>query len=1632
VKDDAQLYLSEIRYVDYGLPSEGKFLVAVRFSYEPRSDEFSDHRAGFAIRTRRRCSTITIVTKPAEELVSRTYSFIYAGDTRAPHSEMPLNGASLLSQIQVIGIDGARLQLLPPLKFDYTRFVPKTQRFFPVSGPELPAESLAHPDRELVSLFGNGLLDILQMNGVVRYWRNLGNGKFDRPRAMANAPAGVEFADPGVQLLDANGDGRADLLVSDENLSGYYSLNFDGTWNTRSFQKYKFAPSFNLKDPEVRLVDLDGDGITDAIRSSGRMECFFQDAKEGWRETIQVDRKRLDEFPDVNFSDPRIKWADMSGDGLQDIVMVHDARIDYWPSLGRGKWGRRVTMSRSPRLPLNYDPRKILLGDVDGDGVADIVYVGDRSVTLWINQSGNGWSNPIEILGTPSVSDQDAIKLVDLLGSGISGILWSRDVAPSTRPMFFLDLTNGVKPYLLSNVDNSIGAITRVHHASSTKFYLKDQDRPETRWKTPLPFPVQVVDRVETIDSISGNKLTTEYTYHHGYWDGVEREFRGFGRVDQRDNEKVDTSSGAALAEPLAHPTETRTWFHQGAVDDGVGDWKATDFRSEFWSGDAQALQQLDPVPDFLKSLTRPVRRDALRALRGSVLRTELYALDGSGRQFRPYTVTEQVYGLRKEFPPQPDTTRQPIFFRFDVGQRTTQLERGDDPLTQFAFTANYDAYGQPQSQIAVAVSRGRDFRAALPAATPDQLFLITQSKTDRTRPKDDSRYIVDRVAQVTSYEIRQQSLTPGSSASLDLYSLLPLIISGQIAGRVLEHTIHFYDGDAFKGLSYGEVDKHGALVRSEQLMLTEEVLSAAYGTLPSGVPPYFSKGGPTVWTAEYPAEFRNLFPASAGYIHHPGGDPNTPYQKGYYAVSERRRYDFQTNANGEGRGLVVGRLDPFGHESSTLYDSPYSVLPVEVKDAAGLVIKVENDYRLLRPRKITDANGNRGLMTYTPFGLPATIVMMGKVTETVGDTEAIPGTTFTYNFSSLPISVRTERRLFHATDASADPAIKDQTIATVEYSDGFGRLLQTRSTAQDLMFGDPVFGGGLVPADQSDPNSQSPVGGRLNTDPQNPNVTVSGWQFYDNKGQITRKFEPFFSAGWGYAAPTQTQLGQSTRVFYDPRGQAIRTVSPDGSEQRVIFGVPGKRSQPDLTNPDIFEPTPWESYVYDANDNAGRTHALDSSAYSQHWNTPGSSLVDALGRTIRGMKRNGSNPATDWFAVGSTFDIKGNLLEARDELGRVVGQTFYDLANRPLRTVSLDGGEKVVVFDAMGNQVEGRDGKGALSLNSYDVLNRASRVWGRDASASPLTLRQRLVYGDQQDSSLPSPQTLNLLGKLFRHYDEAGLITNERFDFKGNGLESVRRVVKDTEILNVLRADPTGRSFQVDWQPAPGTDLATLAAQKLDLVVYRTSSTFDALNRPRTVLYPVNEKENQKDKKPLQRSELRVRYNRAGALEQVELDGVVYVKQIAYNAKGQRTLIAYGNGVLSRYAYHPITFQLLRLRTEKYSSPAVGSYQPAGPVLQDYGYAYDLIGNVLQILDRTPGSGVLNNPEAGQVGDAALANLLVKGDALIRRFSYDPIYRLLFGSGRECSNIPSPRPWSDDPRCGGPGSGKKGYPRSG
>ncbi len=186
----SQPLLKQARYADYTDQNQRRFLVSVSFEYEDRPDPFSDYRSGFEIRTTKRCARIVVQTHTGQDRLVREYRFGYAND---PH-----NSVSLLTSVAVIGYDdaGTPIAELPPLEFGYTRFAPERRTFEAVGG-ELPAGSLANQGLELVDLFGNGLPDILELNGAVRYWRNLGDGRFDRPREMRDAPGGLRLADPG-------------------------------------------------------------------------------------------------------------------------------------------------------------------------------------------------------------------------------------------------------------------------------------------------------------------------------------------------------------------------------------------------------------------------------------------------------------------------------------------------------------------------------------------------------------------------------------------------------------------------------------------------------------------------------------------------------------------------------------------------------------------------------------------------------------------------------------------------------------------------------------------------------------------------------------------------------------------------------------------------------------------------------------------------------------------------------------------------------------------------------------------------------------------------------------------------------------------------------------------------------------------------------------------------------------------------------------------------------------------------------------------------------------------------------------------------------------------------------------------
>ena len=121
-------------------------------------------------------------------------------------------------------------------------------------------------------------------------------------------------------------------------------------------------------------------------------------------------------------------------------------------------------------------------------------------------------------------------------------------------------------------------------------------------WESTLPFPVQTVSRITQRDSISGTVITRSIRYSDGFFDGREREFRGFGRAEVLEEGDDEVSS-----------TVTVSYFHQGRRGETPGD-----------------------------------TQDLRNALTGRLYRLEVKSPDGSAQASVPFRIEENRYEARE------------------------------------------------------------------------------------------------------------------------------------------------------------------------------------------------------------------------------------------------------------------------------------------------------------------------------------------------------------------------------------------------------------------------------------------------------------------------------------------------------------------------------------------------------------------------------------------------------------------------------------------------------------------------------------------------------------------------------------------------------------------------------------------------------------------------------------------------------------------------------------------------------------------------------------------------------------------------------------------------------------------------
>ena len=942
-----------------------------------RNDPFSTFRPGFELRTLRLCKNVLMIHHFKElggpTLVKST-DFTY---NEAQGSEVSLLTSATVSGYIKESNNKYIHENMPPVEFKYSEFRPEEQKYQTVSAKEgnLPPVSLKDPNTALVDLFGNGLQDIVQTSSAgFRYWRNKGNGQLDQPHSMHQSPSGLTLSDKGVGFADMGGDGLTDLIVQHGPVNGFFELmpekevdgQLIGGWSTESFKHLDNQPTIELDDPNLRMLDLTGDGLTDVLITRDHHFLWHQsNGEEGFKEA-QATTKPLG-LVDLSFNDPfgRIRLADMSGDGLKDIVILHNGGIQYWPNLGYGRFGESITMIGDTNLPLDFNPQRLFLADLDGSGTADLVYVDFNVVNFWFNQSGNSWSEKQTISGTPITIDTAGLSFTDFFGTGTTSLLWSYDFGTFLDGNYkVLDFCGGKKPYLLNEMNNNLGATTKVRYASSTKFYLEDVASGNF-WATPLPFPVPVVEKTEAIDHISKSKLVTCYKYHHGYFDGREREFRGFGRVDQIDTEvfehfeKDDLHDVNFINKNKAHyvpPAETRKWFHTGAYFDHRN--ILDHYQAEYFCG----VEKLDPnqSPQDPKAFSLGENQfelladkeiiEAHRALRGSVLRTEVYAHDGSADKNFPYLVSEQRYKVQTKQSEGPNphavflaTSSDAINYHYERKHNGFNLI---DPRIQHNINLEVDEFGNPLKSATISYKRRH---ANHPEQDKDMVSITCYEYIKLLDTETDFRHSAQVEAQ--NYEhtglVRSQD-KPYTGTGLDQAFGQAQEISyeegfdnSQLQKRKLKHQITLFWNNTLTGsLPTGAIGFHGLPFETYLLAFSPGLRQIIYGnrlSLAMGVEAGYRKKSGNNWI--------------------PSG------QGDWWIPSGRQTFD-------PGKFYLTTEVaDPFNNKISIQYDS-YHLFPSRTTDV--LDNRQENliNYRVFQPYLIRDINGNHSEAAFQCFGI--------------------------------------------------------------------------------------------------------------------------------------------------------------------------------------------------------------------------------------------------------------------------------------------------------------------------------------------------------------------------------------------------------------------------------------------------------------------------------------------------------------------------------------------------------------------------------------------------------------------------------------------------------------------------------------
>ena len=415
-------------------------------SWDARSDAFSNYKAGFEIRTYRLCKRILFFHQ-FEELdddpcLVRSMDFEYSN---FPDKENQENNIKSLEATYLVSItqsgymkkpDGSySKKSLPALEFEYQSLMWNSEIKTVKKESMINSPVGLSDNYHWVDLYNEGISGIFtEQAGAWFYKSNLGDleeegrSKFSVAQLVSQRPSFTGIGQGVLQFQDLEGNGEKQIVVHSPGVHGFFEMNDEDKW--LPFQSFAHNVNLDLSDPHVKLLDLNGDGLPDILVSEDEVFLWYASkGKEGYAKPHFL-AKTFDEEegPTAIFAEGQegIYFADMSGDGMSDILRIRNGEVCYWPNLGYGKFGAKVTMSNAPYFdfPDLFDPENIYLADITGTGATDILYLGNK-FKAWVNLSGNSFSNTQEIEPAFPMEAGNKLAVIDLLGKGTACLVWS-------------------------------------------------------------------------------------------------------------------------------------------------------------------------------------------------------------------------------------------------------------------------------------------------------------------------------------------------------------------------------------------------------------------------------------------------------------------------------------------------------------------------------------------------------------------------------------------------------------------------------------------------------------------------------------------------------------------------------------------------------------------------------------------------------------------------------------------------------------------------------------------------------------------------------------------------------------------------------------------------------------------------------------------------------------------------------------------------------------------------------------------------------------------------------------------------------------------------------------------------------